>query len=229
MKLSSVKGSKKKGLKKIDEKLYSEFIDTNFGCESIHTLQLCAMMKPKDKLGYYQVEHKVQFAKIPDNKLAESCPNTTVEISDGIKTDPDLNDEAKTYPETESINVESVDIITVDNKKDLKALSEDKNLTDNRSSGNDINNYNDSAIDLSEKSGRSHEVTQDIIPKHDSELNINGNTDTSKEEVLLPMFEDDSALDISLQTESGSNDIPEDDNAIRKDFKANEEVLTEKA
>jgi hypothetical protein len=170
------------------------------------------------------------LAKIPDNKLAESCPNTTVEISDGIKTDPDLNDEAKTYPETESINVESVDIITVNNKKDLKALSEDKNLSDGRSSGNDINSYNDSAIDLSEKSELSHEVTQDIIPKNDSViLDISGDTDTSKEEVLLPMSDNDSALDISLQTESGSNDIPEDDNAIRKDFKANEEVLTEKA
>ncbi|XP_045160554.2 uncharacterized protein LOC123525516 isoform X2 [Mercenaria mercenaria] len=82
MKLSSVKGSKKKGLKKIDEKLYSDFLDTDFGSENISMLQLCAMMKPKDKQGYYQVEHRVQFAKMQDIDTAKPGPDTTGEKLD---------------------------------------------------------------------------------------------------------------------------------------------------
>lgn len=66
MKLSKVRGAKKKkGLKKIKEELYTDFLLSDFGCETADSLQLCSMMKAKDEHGYYHVEHTVQFADFP--------------------------------------------------------------------------------------------------------------------------------------------------------------------
>ena len=49
------------GIKKIDEVLYKEHIEAEFGQQYVNTLQLCAMLKKKAESGYYQVEHSVQF------------------------------------------------------------------------------------------------------------------------------------------------------------------------
>lgn len=48
------------GIKKIEESLYEEYKEMNFGCQNVTSLQLCAMDK-KQKSGYYHVEHEVFF------------------------------------------------------------------------------------------------------------------------------------------------------------------------
>ncbi|XP_052776513.1 uncharacterized protein LOC128214209 [Mya arenaria] len=62
-KLSKMKGKGRKRLKKIDTSLYTEWLETDFGREEVTTLQLCSMTKPKDKQGYYHVEHAINFGK----------------------------------------------------------------------------------------------------------------------------------------------------------------------
>ena len=54
------------GIKKIDESLYKEHINTEFGRQYVNTLQLCAMLKKKAESGYYQVDHCVQFGMYHD-------------------------------------------------------------------------------------------------------------------------------------------------------------------
>ena len=47
------------GIRKIDEKLYEKFRDTDFGVEEATTIQLCAMRTTSS--GYYHIEHEVQL------------------------------------------------------------------------------------------------------------------------------------------------------------------------
>lgn len=63
LKLSRVgkKLTKKTGLKKIYPDIYEEFVDTYFGMQKVHCLQLCSVLKAKDISGYYHVEHKIDF------------------------------------------------------------------------------------------------------------------------------------------------------------------------
>ena len=49
------------GVKRIDPALYKEYVDADFGHQYVNSLQLCPMMKPKLKSGYYDVEYTVQF------------------------------------------------------------------------------------------------------------------------------------------------------------------------
>ena len=67
MNLSKDYQFKKRGIRKIDEDLYKDFIDAEFGCQSTNTLQLCPMLKQKTESGYYQVEYSVQFG--PDIEM----------------------------------------------------------------------------------------------------------------------------------------------------------------
>ena len=52
-----------KGIKKIDNKYYSNYVDESFGIQTIQSLQLCSMLAPKDKNGYYQVVFSVPLGK----------------------------------------------------------------------------------------------------------------------------------------------------------------------
>ena len=47
------------GMKKVHPKYYDEYKDSFFGHQTVKELQLCAMMRPKDVLGYYHVEHRI--------------------------------------------------------------------------------------------------------------------------------------------------------------------------
>ena len=48
------------GIRKIDPEVYQALESTHFGSETVSTVQLCAMFKPKqDK--YYHVEYQVPF------------------------------------------------------------------------------------------------------------------------------------------------------------------------
>ena len=51
------------GIKKIDHKYYRDFENVDFGNQTIESLQLCSMLAPKGKNGYYQVVHSVPFCK----------------------------------------------------------------------------------------------------------------------------------------------------------------------
>ena len=51
------------GVKKIEPALYKKYVNTDFGCQDVNSLQLCPMMKPKLKSGYYDVEYTVQFGE----------------------------------------------------------------------------------------------------------------------------------------------------------------------
>ena len=51
-------------MKKIDNKYYTNFMDSHFGEQVIESLQLCSMLKKKDESGYYHVEHTVPFVNI---------------------------------------------------------------------------------------------------------------------------------------------------------------------
>ena len=51
------------GIKKIDSKYYSHYADATFGNQTIESLQLCSMVAPKDKDGYYQVVYSVPWGK----------------------------------------------------------------------------------------------------------------------------------------------------------------------
>ena len=47
------------GVRKIDPDLYGGQTETTFGSDSVQNIQLCSMYKPKDKNGYYHVDHTV--------------------------------------------------------------------------------------------------------------------------------------------------------------------------
>ncbi|XP_023385585.1 A-kinase anchoring protein 7 [Pteropus vampyrus] len=53
MKLSKTPWLRKKGVKKIDLKLYEKFISHRFGEEMVHRVDLCSMLKKKQNNGYY--------------------------------------------------------------------------------------------------------------------------------------------------------------------------------
>ncbi|KAK3611505.1 hypothetical protein CHS0354_016438 [Potamilus streckersoni] len=63
MKLSRAPKLRKKGIKKIESYLFQEFLSSYFGIQEVSGLQLCAMLKPKAKSGYYQVEHENVFGE----------------------------------------------------------------------------------------------------------------------------------------------------------------------
>ncbi|KAL8612699.1 hypothetical protein ACOMHN_025350 [Nucella lapillus] len=59
MKMSKNPGKlKASGIRKIDSKLYQEFKETHFGTNAVTSIQLCAMIKPKQN-NYYHIEHEI--------------------------------------------------------------------------------------------------------------------------------------------------------------------------
>ncbi|KAM9679483.1 A-kinase anchoring protein 7 isoform 8-T8 [Dama dama] len=59
MKLSKSPWLWKKGVKKIDPKLYEKFISHRFGEEVAHCIDLCSMLKKKQSNGYYHCESSI--------------------------------------------------------------------------------------------------------------------------------------------------------------------------
>ncbi|XP_024898223.1 A-kinase anchoring protein 7 isoform X3 [Pteropus alecto] len=59
MKLSKTPWLRKKGVKKIDLKLYEKFISHRFGEEMVHRVDLCSMLKKKQNNGYYHCESSI--------------------------------------------------------------------------------------------------------------------------------------------------------------------------
>ncbi|XP_032958388.1 A-kinase anchoring protein 7 isoform X6 [Rhinolophus ferrumequinum] len=59
MKLSKAPWLRKKGVKKIDPKLYEKFISHRFGEEMVHRIDLCSMVKKKQSNGYYHCESSI--------------------------------------------------------------------------------------------------------------------------------------------------------------------------
>ncbi|XP_072499432.1 A-kinase anchoring protein 7 isoform X2 [Notamacropus eugenii] len=59
MKLSKSPELRRKGVKKIDPKLYEEFVDHKFGEESLYRIDLCSMLKRKQSNGYYHCESSI--------------------------------------------------------------------------------------------------------------------------------------------------------------------------
>ncbi|XP_032958391.1 A-kinase anchoring protein 7 isoform X9 [Rhinolophus ferrumequinum] len=65
MKLSKAPWLRKKGVKKIDPKLYEKFISHRFGEEMVHRIDLCSMVKKKQSNGYYHCESSIVIGKRP--------------------------------------------------------------------------------------------------------------------------------------------------------------------
>ncbi|XP_024898222.1 A-kinase anchoring protein 7 isoform X2 [Pteropus alecto] len=65
MKLSKTPWLRKKGVKKIDLKLYEKFISHRFGEEMVHRVDLCSMLKKKQNNGYYHCESSIIIGKRP--------------------------------------------------------------------------------------------------------------------------------------------------------------------
>ncbi|XP_015973883.2 A-kinase anchoring protein 7 isoform X2 [Rousettus aegyptiacus] len=59
MKLYKTPWLRKKGVKKIDPKLYEKFISHRFGEEMVHRVDLCSMLKKKQSNGYYHCESSI--------------------------------------------------------------------------------------------------------------------------------------------------------------------------
>uniref|UniRef100_A0A8D1F285 A-kinase anchoring protein 7 n=1 Tax=Sus scrofa TaxID=9823 RepID=A0A8D1F285_PIG len=59
MKLSRTPWLRKKGVKKIDPKVYEKFISHRFGEEVVHCIDLCSMLKKKQSNGYYHCESSI--------------------------------------------------------------------------------------------------------------------------------------------------------------------------
>ena len=58
--LKSMSESNVAGIKKIDPQLYEASRSRYFGRETVATIQLCSMTKPKQN-EYYYIEHEVPF------------------------------------------------------------------------------------------------------------------------------------------------------------------------
>ncbi|XP_006046358.4 A-kinase anchoring protein 7 isoform X1 [Bubalus bubalis] len=65
MKLSRLPWLRKKGVKKIDPKLYEKFIGHRFGEEVVHCIDLCSMLKKKQSNGYYHCESSIVIGPKP--------------------------------------------------------------------------------------------------------------------------------------------------------------------
>ncbi|KAM9679478.1 A-kinase anchoring protein 7 isoform 3-T3 [Dama dama] len=65
MKLSKSPWLWKKGVKKIDPKLYEKFISHRFGEEVAHCIDLCSMLKKKQSNGYYHCESSIVIGPKP--------------------------------------------------------------------------------------------------------------------------------------------------------------------
>ncbi|XP_068841360.1 A-kinase anchoring protein 7 isoform X1 [Capricornis sumatraensis] len=65
MKLSRSPWLRKKGVKKIDPKLYEKFIGHRFGEEVVHCIDLCSMLKKKQSNGYYHCESSIVIGRKP--------------------------------------------------------------------------------------------------------------------------------------------------------------------
>ncbi|XP_047614608.1 A-kinase anchoring protein 7 isoform X1 [Phacochoerus africanus] len=65
MKLSRTPWLRKKGVKKIDPKVYEKFISHRFGEEVVHCIDLCSMLKKKQSNGYYHCESSIVIGKKP--------------------------------------------------------------------------------------------------------------------------------------------------------------------
>uniref|UniRef100_A0A8C3VU20 A-kinase anchoring protein 7 n=1 Tax=Catagonus wagneri TaxID=51154 RepID=A0A8C3VU20_9CETA len=65
MKLSKAPWLRKKGVKKIDPKVYEKFISHRFGEEVVHCIDLCSMLKKKQSNGYYHCESSIVIGKKP--------------------------------------------------------------------------------------------------------------------------------------------------------------------
>ncbi|XP_032958385.1 A-kinase anchoring protein 7 isoform X3 [Rhinolophus ferrumequinum] len=63
MKLSKAPWLRKKGVKKIDPKLYEKFISHRFGEEMVHRIDLCSMVKKKQSNGYYHCESSIVIGR----------------------------------------------------------------------------------------------------------------------------------------------------------------------
>ncbi|XP_019584942.2 A-kinase anchoring protein 7 isoform X4 [Rhinolophus sinicus] len=63
MKLSKAPWLRKKGVKKIDPKLYEKFISHRFGEEMVHRIDLCSMAKKKQLNGYYHCESSIVIGR----------------------------------------------------------------------------------------------------------------------------------------------------------------------
>ncbi|XP_060046433.1 A-kinase anchoring protein 7 isoform X3 [Erinaceus europaeus] len=65
MKLSKASWLRKKGVKKINPKLYEKFINHRFGEEMVYRIDLCSMLKEKQSNGYYHCDSSVVIGKKP--------------------------------------------------------------------------------------------------------------------------------------------------------------------
>ncbi|XP_028858567.1 A-kinase anchor protein 7 isoform X3 [Denticeps clupeoides] len=61
MKLSRAPKLRRQGIKKLDPELYAEFIEHQFGDETVSRIDLCSMLKKKTPDGYYHCEKSVTF------------------------------------------------------------------------------------------------------------------------------------------------------------------------
>ncbi|XP_057596103.1 A-kinase anchoring protein 7 isoform X3 [Hippopotamus amphibius kiboko] len=65
MKLSKAPWLRKKGVKKIDPKIYEKFISHRFGEEMVHCIDLCSMLKKKQSNGSYHCESSIVIGQKP--------------------------------------------------------------------------------------------------------------------------------------------------------------------
>ncbi|KAK7501229.1 hypothetical protein BaRGS_00007714, partial [Batillaria attramentaria] len=71
---------RKGGVKKISEDLYKESKSRQFGLQTVATIQLCAMTKPK-KDNYYHIEHEVALTVQEELVTVNQLPVTVSEVS----------------------------------------------------------------------------------------------------------------------------------------------------
>ncbi|KAL4235887.1 positive regulation of delayed rectifier potassium channel [Mactra antiquata] len=118
MKLSQMKGWQKKGLKKIDSSLYEDYVNRDFGSDTVTLLQLCAMGKPKDKQGYYHVEHTTVFGMVSSNDES----NTSLSSStDTCMADTGIDNGAAIKKDSSSKRCE----MTVDDSDNFDIVAKD--------------------------------------------------------------------------------------------------------
>ncbi len=77
-------------MKKIDNKYYTNFMDSHFGEQVIESLQLCSMLKKKDESGYYHVEHAIPFTNVKPSEIykVQLEKEVTLDYTEGESPEP---------------------------------------------------------------------------------------------------------------------------------------------
>lgn len=88
MKLSKAPMLWKKGVKKIEPRLYEQFVNHRFGEETLYQIDLCSMQKKKQSNGYYHCESSIVIGKKPigtQDLLNEALYRERMELKSKVK------------------------------------------------------------------------------------------------------------------------------------------------